>query len=330
MRLDIIGDIHGQFPALKLLGRRLGYRVDGDWSHPEDRRLVFLGDLIDRGPDSLAVAQLVLSLVERDRALCLMGNHELNLVEWRHGRTGPKSSNQVTIEDIQRRPLEWAPVLDFFQGLPLAAELEGLRLVHAVWHKPSVDALGPLLRPGPGDPVSPRWAPVVKLYSPFMLEPSEAAGALRPGLPAEDVVDARCGPQYARAHEILLKGYEEPVPEPFQDSNGTLRERSRAPWWEPRYETSLKDRRVVFGHYWNAPPFGVGARLVPPVDRERLDAWLLSPAGTWGEGGALPVRSAARAVCVDYNGLTRAAEGVACVGAYRHPEAELVWAFDRN
>ena len=57
--IDVIGDIHGEFPALLELGRQLGYAVDKDWGHPEGRLPVFLGDLIDRGGHSLEVAELV-------------------------------------------------------------------------------------------------------------------------------------------------------------------------------------------------------------------------------------------------------------------------------
>ncbi|MEM9113958.1 MAG: metallophosphoesterase [Myxococcota bacterium] len=127
-RLDIIGDIHGPFGALRNLGRALGYDVSANWSHPDSRKLVFIGDLVDRGAASLEVAQLVQGLCERGDALCLMGNHELNLVEWRHGRTGPKHSNKTTIADIERRPDAWTPILDFFESLPLALELDDHRV----------------------------------------------------------------------------------------------------------------------------------------------------------------------------------------------------------
>ena len=55
--LDIVGDVHGEIDALRTLLGHLGYAEDG--SHPENRRLVFLGDLTDRGPDSPAVIDLV-------------------------------------------------------------------------------------------------------------------------------------------------------------------------------------------------------------------------------------------------------------------------------
>ena len=66
--LDIVGDVHGEIEALRALLDGLGYAEDG--SHPQPRRLVFTGDLTDRGPDSPAVIELVRRLVETERAYC--------------------------------------------------------------------------------------------------------------------------------------------------------------------------------------------------------------------------------------------------------------------
>lgn len=64
--LDIVGDIHGELDALLALLTRLGYAPDG--THPDGRRLVFVGDLGDRGHDSPGVIELVWSLVQRGQA----------------------------------------------------------------------------------------------------------------------------------------------------------------------------------------------------------------------------------------------------------------------
>ena len=77
MKLDIIGDIHGCLPEFKMLTEKLGY----DWTsgmpvHPEKRSLVFVGDLTDRGPASLKVAEIVWELViKRKTAFYTPGNH---------------------------------------------------------------------------------------------------------------------------------------------------------------------------------------------------------------------------------------------------------------
>jgi protein phosphatase len=82
---DIIGDVHGCFMELTDLLTALGYRVDGapqnpTANHPEGRKVVFLGDLVDRGPDSPSVLRLVMSMVESGAALCVPGNHDMKLL----------------------------------------------------------------------------------------------------------------------------------------------------------------------------------------------------------------------------------------------------------
>src|SRR5487761_178064 len=76
--IDIVGDVHGEIDALRTLLHCLGYSLEG--AHPEGRRLVFVGDLVDRGPDSPAAIELVRSLVKSQRAQCVLGNHELNIL----------------------------------------------------------------------------------------------------------------------------------------------------------------------------------------------------------------------------------------------------------
>src|SRR5213595_2808334 len=75
--LDIVADVHGEIDALRALLKYLGYR---NGSHPEGRRLVFLGDLTDRGPDSPAVLKVVKGFVEAGLAQCVLGNHDFNIL----------------------------------------------------------------------------------------------------------------------------------------------------------------------------------------------------------------------------------------------------------
>lgn len=84
---DIIGDIHGCHTELVELLQQLNYReTDGVWRHPEGRRLVFLGDLVDRGPATPAVLKLVMKQVKEGAALCVPGNHDVKLVRWLNGK----------------------------------------------------------------------------------------------------------------------------------------------------------------------------------------------------------------------------------------------------
>lgn len=89
--LDIIGDIHGCFDETISLLNQLGYKVspsaDGyDLSHPEGRKAVFVGDLVDRGPNSPEVIRLVMSATRAGTAYCVAGNHDVKLSRALRGR----------------------------------------------------------------------------------------------------------------------------------------------------------------------------------------------------------------------------------------------------
>lgn len=84
---DVIGDVHGCYDELSTLVARLGYARLGDgWAHPAGRRLVFVGDLADRGPASVAVWRGVLAALDAGNALLVAGNHDNKLMRWLLGR----------------------------------------------------------------------------------------------------------------------------------------------------------------------------------------------------------------------------------------------------
>jgi protein phosphatase len=90
---DVIGDVHGCRAELEELLGELGYAVERDEAghavnagHPDGRRAVFVGDLVDRGPDTPGVLRLVMGMVEAGNALCVCGNHEQKLVRALRGR----------------------------------------------------------------------------------------------------------------------------------------------------------------------------------------------------------------------------------------------------
>lgn len=84
---DIIGDVHGCYDELSMLLAELGYEVaDNVAKHPEDRRLVFLGDIVDRGPRIVDTLKLVMGSVEAGTALCVPGNHDMKLLRKLNGR----------------------------------------------------------------------------------------------------------------------------------------------------------------------------------------------------------------------------------------------------
>src|SRR5690606_9287312 len=93
---DIVGDVHGCFDELKELLSKLGYeinQVEASNSNfgfeviaPENRKVIFVGDLVDRGPDSPSVLRLVMSMVNSNVAYCVPGNHDLKLQKYLNGK----------------------------------------------------------------------------------------------------------------------------------------------------------------------------------------------------------------------------------------------------
>ena len=76
--IDFIGDIHGHAVELEELLLKLGYsKSKGIYSHPA-RKVLFIGDYIDRGPQIRETLQIVKGMVDNGNAIALMGNHEYN------------------------------------------------------------------------------------------------------------------------------------------------------------------------------------------------------------------------------------------------------------
>ena len=145
---DIIGDIHGCFDELLELVERLGYHVEqdparprGDWdvTAPETggvpRKLVFLGDLVDRGPGIVPVLRLVMRLVAEGKALCVPGNHEIKLMRKLNGRDiQVKHGLADSLEQLAAEPEGFsAAVAEFIDGLVSHYVLDdgGLVTAHA-------------------------------------------------------------------------------------------------------------------------------------------------------------------------------------------------------
>ena len=145
--IDIVGDVHGEIEPLLQLLAQLGY--DSRGRHAQ-RRLVFIGDLIDRGPDSPAVLEFVRELVMAEQAQCLLGNHELLLLlgeskegcRWYADPQHPEQQPGGRFAHSRPAPSALKPLWrEFVAGLPLALERDDLRLVHACWQSSAIEAL---------------------------------------------------------------------------------------------------------------------------------------------------------------------------------------------
>ena len=119
---DIIGDVHGCYGELCTLLAKLGYIVDAQ-NHtatpPPGRTAVFVGDLVDRGPDSVGVLRLVMSMMATGQAYCVVGNHEVKLLRHLQGRQVQISHGlDLTIAELDAETQQFrADVAAFIDGL---------------------------------------------------------------------------------------------------------------------------------------------------------------------------------------------------------------------
>ena len=120
---DVIGDIHGCYNELAGLLAKLGYSVDRGMGRisgvPEDRRLVFLGDFTDRGPEPVKVLRLAMDAVETGFALSVRGNHEEKILQKLIKNTPAKEEVMETLDAIRKEGEEFVgKVKKFIADLP--------------------------------------------------------------------------------------------------------------------------------------------------------------------------------------------------------------------
>ncbi|MEE4185862.1 MAG: metallophosphoesterase [Gammaproteobacteria bacterium] len=256
--LDIVGDIHGEIGALTALLGHLGYTADG--RHPAGRTLVFVGDLVDRGPDSPAVLEQVSELVRSGRAQCILGNHELSLLreDAKPGNTWWTAPDKPTAHPMARiAAARKAPARAFLAGLPLVLERPDLRIVHACWHAPAIAALrehetsvadaGELydyfVQRTRQEMLDNKFLSFVRrewrVHAP-RLEDRDWTPVFMPGL-----AELNTRTQMDNPVAVLTSGIEQPTAEPFW-AGGKWRMVERVRWWE-RYAEPIP---VVVGHYW--------------------------------------------------------------------------------
>ncbi len=122
---DIIGDVHGCLDELQALLLKLGYaihRVEGTDNNfgfavvaPENRKAIFLGDLVDRGPDSPGVLRLVMSMVNAGTAYCVPGNHDLKLQKYLTGKSVQlKHGLEVTVGQLESETAQFKSTVEKF------------------------------------------------------------------------------------------------------------------------------------------------------------------------------------------------------------------------
>ena len=273
---DVIGDIHGELEALVALLAELGYAErNGAWRH-SGRQAIFVGDLIDRGPQQVDVLRLVRTMVEAGTARTIMGSHEFNAIGWvtpdgqggwcrRHSTKNRQQHGHFLAQVGEGSPAHhcW---IEWFRTLPMWLDLEGVRVAHACWHDASVERL--------------------------------RAAAF------DDTLVAPDGDPLNMAMEFVLKGPEIDIdPFEFVDPSGHVRSQARVRWWDPGattlrtaaeiprtatapggmpfgplpdtpidrgvYPGAPTEVPVLYGHYWRP-----GQYATPDIDDSGMSACL--------------------------------------------------------
>ena len=143
---DLIGDVHGCAHSLESLLKKMGYQHrQGCYRHAH-RKVIFVGDIVDRGPRIREALHIVKDMVDQNQAEIVLGNHEYNAMCYcTEGRRGSgqqylREHNarhhrliRETLEQFETHPQEWKDFLTWFHEIPLFIEKDHFRVVHACW-----------------------------------------------------------------------------------------------------------------------------------------------------------------------------------------------------
>ena len=259
---DIIGDIHGHAAALKELLHKMDYRLSqGIWQH-SSRKVIFVGDYIDRGPAIRETLSIVHNMKENGQAIALMGNHEYNALAYNYKLSNGSFlrehndlhnyQHEQTIKQFNKYQDEWMFYLKWFYTLPLFVDLPQMRAVHACWDERAI-----------------QWLRDNKYKT----------------LNEDLLISSHY--QSSDSHSAItsiLKGKEYNIPKEYawKDKDGHLRTKNRYKWWINSIQSTygqflfncpielrdqiIKDniqansyptteKPVFFGHYWMDDPY---------------------------------------------------------------------------
>ena len=270
---DLVGDIHGQSPTLIRLLMKLSYeQIDGVWQH-NTRKLIFLGDFVDRGKYQKEVIDIVRPMIEEGHALSVMGNHEYNAIAYytedqngchlRSHNDTHTNQHAAFLTAYADDSAEKESVIEWFKTLPLWLDLDGLRVVHACWDFDLISKLG----------------------NPILTDDL---------LQQSSIKDTW---QYD-AIETILKGKEIPLPEgcSFNDKDGNPRKHIRIKYW--------LQHAVTYRDYFMGPSSVL--ELIPDTAVEgdylinySADEKPLFHGHYWKEGEIQPLTE--NIACIDYS-----------------------------
>lgn len=225
---DIIGDVHGCNNTLVKLLTNLHYVPDsnGTYRHAS-RKVIFLGDFIDRGPGQREVLATVKAMIDAGYAFSVMGNHEYNAIAFatvdevtgthlRPHSDKNRAQHRAFLDAYEYDPAAYQEAIAWFKTLPLWLDLGELRIIHACWDKDMIDRI---MKFQDGD----RYL-------------------------GDRLLHASCNIHSWQfdAIETILKGKEIRLPEDhhFHDKDGHIRRNIRTRWWDKYAKTY---RQAFFG-----------------------------------------------------------------------------------
>lgn len=227
----LIADIHGHASKLHQLLTKLNFeQKNGAYKHPDNEKVIFVGDYIDRGPEIKDTLHIVRSMVDAGSAIALMGNHEYNALcfHFQESEGGHLRKHLIkniiqhyeTLKQFQNREKEYEEYLDWFKTLPLFYETDEFRVVHACWDQKNINYLRKEL----------------------------VNDCLNDELIYRSVI--KDSPLY-KAIDQTLKGKEMRLPngKTFDDKDGNIRHNIRIRWWENPAKSTVKSISVIHEDY---------------------------------------------------------------------------------
>lgn len=258
--IDIIGDIHGEYEALRKLLKELGYKKNQP--HIENRKLVFIGDFCDRGPKSVETIYLVKELIESNQAYAILGNHEINLLNddpkdgsgW-YFESRYKSDSKFYAPFTSATKKQKVEIKKFLATLPIAIYRDDIRIVHATWDNESINKIKSIknsdlinylkISKSKSEEIA-KESDLWKIYQNDLIkwhsnleDPNNPPPFLN-SIADFDALERVCNPI-----KVLTSGMEEKTSKAFFSGN-KWRFSDRTPWWN-KY---LDEIPVVIGHYW--------------------------------------------------------------------------------
>jgi hypothetical protein len=272
--------------------------IDGVWQHPE-RKVIFLGDFVDRGPEQIETVNIARNMVENGQALAVMGNHEFNAVAWAtpdpekpHEFLRPHTEKNLKqhgefLEQVGEGSELHQSMIKWFKTLPLYLDMDHFRVVHACWHSTHLQTLSRFtddqnrIRPD-------AWAQLTD-------EKSEGFEAL----------------------ETVLKGLEVSLPSgyEFRDKDNHPRTNIRTQWWDLEGVTYRDLAMVPEEIIHQIPHEPIPDDVLPGYDGEKP----VFVGHYWMKGEPAPLNE--HVACLDYS-VVDADGGKLC--AYRHDGSRVL------